>query len=92
MQKILTPDQAMWLANNYMIGIGVITGVLGVLYILVSIMIILKAKKWNVGMVCWGMIPFVRIIVYFVATHKNKKQYKLEKFRENIDMNEEIEL
>lgn len=92
MQNLLTPEQAMWLADNYMIGIGVITGILGVLYILVSLMIILKAKKWNVGMVCWGMVPFIRVIVYFAATHKNRKQYKLEKFRENIDMDEEIQL
>lgn len=92
LQRFITPEQASWLSDNYMIGIGVITGVISLVYILISILIILKAKKCQVGMACLGMIPFVRIIGYFVKIHSYKKQQKLEKFRESIDMDGELEL
>lgn len=53
------------LADNYLIGIGVTTGVVVVIYILISIFAIRKRRKVKGDISIIGMIPIIHIALFF---------------------------
>lgn len=64
------------LAENYQLGIGVITGVLVVIYITISVLAIVKRRKVYSNVSVLGMIPFYNITFFFSAKKKAKEDKK----------------
>lgn len=57
-------------ADNYQLGIGIITGVLVIIYILVSIFSIRVRRKRKGDISLLGMIPLFHIALFFMGKPK----------------------
>lgn len=64
------------LAENYQLGIGVITGILVIMYITISVLAIIKRRKVYGNVSVLGMIPFYNITFFFSAKKKAKEDKK----------------
>ena len=60
------------LAENYQIGIGVTSGILIVIYVVVSIFAIIKRRKLRGYVSVLGMIPFFNISLFFKGKSEKK--------------------
>lgn len=69
-----------WLATNYWIGIGCTTGIVVLIYLIVSVLICVRARKRGVDVAVASMIPLWHLKYIFSCREpKVKKSTKAEK-------------
>ena len=75
-----------WLAENYWVVIGVLSGIIISLYVLVSVLVCVGARKRGVDVAIGAMIPLWHIKYAFAGkSHKPKKVVKHTKLAKNLE-------
>ena len=67
------------LADNYKLGIGVLTGVAISVYILISVLSLVRVYKIKGKVTLWGMIPVVHLFLFLVGIKLPEKKIKPKK-------------
>lgn len=67
------------LSDNYKIGIGVSTGIVVIIYALISIFSIRRVYKVKGKVTAWGMIPIVHIFLFLTGVKLPEKKVKIKK-------------
>lgn len=87
-----TQEIMLYLQQNSYYGSIISMCVVVVLYIIVSVLIIVKARKNEINICAMGMIPVVQLGIPFYVGYKNYKKKKAEMVESKTTVEDDIEI